>query len=181
MRITKAMAVQWENLSHTQDMRSLFLGIRHPVLDICKIICVGGPLQDLLLKKAVRLWDEFQDENSQSLLMQAFGDMSPLSNSQLQELYHSNFELNGRHALSILLDRNEIGAASVLFRARVAEFGDVDPVAMDWLVKRGLPVDDAKIWLDQSCNTADNPLSKAHYTGAIERWTTITPLTTTST
>lgn len=103
-------------------------------------------------------------------LFDGFGEHVPLENELIVELFIKHFETYHYRALDTLLRRKKIARVSHLFQRHVTEFNlEVDPHYLNRLVALGLPVADAKLWLDKSINA--EPGYEGHYKDALERWT----------
>lgn len=169
-RVLLALLAGWREIDKLLDRVAVSRGAKHPARSIRLLFLVNGQVDRDLLGLSMVLWEELPREQNLHLLLTAFEDLSPISDAELEELCCADFSSYGRMALSILLDRGQIDVSSNLFRSNLAQFGDVDPLNMDWLVAKGLPIEDAKYWLDQSCNAGDGPVFKVMYQSALVRW-----------
>lgn len=191
--IVSAIVDSWDDTHEARGMTALFRGRRHPVQDIMTLTCINGEEHERLVSVAVRLWDALPDEES-LFLMSALGKYIPLDFGELQELFHTNCSTYGKTVIRIMLDRANdmvkaggdkvdsgkrlICAANYLFETRMSEvFGDVDPLALDWLIAKGLRVAVAEKWLNQSINRtnadAGDKVAQRHCDSAINRWVEI--------
>lgn len=151
----------------------LGLGVTNPLVCMSKLVYIGNEPCEELVKIVQRLWSESpavvdQLDQGKKMVIIGLGQYLPVSDDFLVKLYKTDFDHYGFLALGILLERGNEERASELFRENASRYGDFDPLNMDQLVCRGLPPDDAKLWLDQSVNAG--PGYEGHYENAIKRW-----------
>lgn len=126
-----------------------------------------------LINIMYRLWHKSVNggdytKHSVRMLLMGLGAHAPIHNEAVAKIYHEHFNHYSFIALIILLERGEVALASALFDEHSSNYGDFDPITLDTLVHRGLPVASAKKWLDQSKNAT--PSYEDHYNGALDRW-----------
>ncbi len=169
----EAVLAGWNSIIRMHNAKSVFDHDSHPLTFVPILARVDGRPDPELVKIVQRLWNEFPGKKSYvdrnvSKLIGALGAALPEDLDFLEMLYQQHFERYSMLALAIMFEREEYVLASKLFEANASRYGNFDPLALDYLVSKGLPAKVAKIWLDQSVNAKEG--YEEHYSKALERW-----------
>jgi hypothetical protein len=176
-RVVEATLNSWGNFAFIGNG---FLSLsRHPFMCIPALAYAKDVYMEVLHLTVCRLWERVKEgkdfsKPSAAFLIDGFGKHVPLSDDELTVLYREKFKRFSYIALSILLERCKKDFANALFLERVSEFGDVDPIALDYLVHRGITPESAKVWLDQSVNAKAG--HEGNYSDALKRWKEISTM-----
>lgn len=169
----EAVLAGWNSIIRMHNAKSVFDHDSHPLTFVPILARVDGRTDPELAKITQRLWNEFPGKKSYtdrtvSKLIAGLGAALPEDQEFLEMLYQQHFKRYSMLALAIMLEREEYVLASKLFEANASRYGNFDPLALDYLVSKGLPAKVAKVWLDQSVNAKEG--YEEHYSKALQRW-----------